>query len=130
MNLSIFVVIIGAMLLFVPQGTWIGIGLMGIGLVLSQMERKEPMAFAQAPPKFMQVMQQQESKQSAGVGWSTTNPFNKKKQTPGIENGMFNLPLPVGGELAQFMDLNYKTPTGAKGMVQQRDKKNPFLPDL
>jgi len=132
MNLSIFVIIAGALILFIPGGMWVGFGLLAIGMLLEQMSRKEPMAFARAPPKFMQVMEQSpQKKATTGVNWNTTTPFNQQKNQPGIQNGMFNLPLPIDEQISQFVDMSYKTPTSANTLIQEKKKGgNPFLPEF
>jgi len=134
MNVSALLIIFGAILLFVPQTSWLGIATLCIGGVTYALYRKEPMYIAQGPPKYMRYMQ---APSRPGVEVTRKNQlseYNKQVRDepsagPRIEKGMFKLPLPVDDEIAQLADITYNVPTKAKGFTQEKDKGgNPWLP--
>jgi hypothetical protein len=124
MNLSIFVMTAGAVLLFAPQTSWLGIAFLAIGLVTYMVGQREPLAIAQTPPKYMQALPQR-----AGVSWSIKDPMAQQQEGPRIEEGVFSLPLPIDPNIGRFVDVKYRVPTKAKGFTQEMEKPgHPLIP--
>lgn len=133
MNVSAVLIAFGAILLFVPQTSWVGIATISIGVVTYVLYRNEPMPIAQGPLKYTQYLPPPRSgieithkdqayeyaKQMAGGG----------SEGPRIERGVFKLPVPMPDEVAQLADVTYNIPTKAKNFTQEKDKGgNPWLP--
>ena len=144
MEISIYVIALGAVMLMVPQGLWIGIAFLGIGIVIYGLNQKDPSQMPIAPPKSMAAFYPNRQ-QSAGVAWDirdiapgkgnpvarAQNPMGAPEEGPYVKEGMFNLPLPMSEEVSQFVNLKYKTPTKAKGYMEEMQKKgNPWVPDF
>lgn len=151
MNVSIVLVAFGAIMLFVPQTMWLGIGLLAIGGVLSFVLQKEPLSIAKRQPQYLNYLAQYpgypgyppERRARSGVEVNTLNPGSefmdevytgsqldaKRQHGPRIEGGMLKMPVPMAEEVAQFTDITYNVPTKAKQFTQGRDKGgNPLLP--
>jgi hypothetical protein len=140
MNLSIIIIAFGGAILFLPNAMWIGISFMGIGLVVYYMSKTEPPESMRAQMPYFQYMPQQR-RAAPGVAWDVKDQYKEgmdqmrseltgeSQKGPHIKDGMFNLPVPMENEVGQFVDLNYRVPTKARGFTQERDKGgNPWLP--
>lgn len=126
MNLSIFIIIAGCVLLFVPQYMWVGLAFLGIGAVIYTLGQREPLPIACGQPKYMQA-----SRQRAGFSWSVKSSPGERQEGTTVKDGMLNLPLPIDPAVGQFLNLNYKMPTKANVVTQGFEKKrNPFLPEI
>jgi len=149
MNLAIYVVVLGGVLLFVPQMLWIGAAMVAIGAILVSMGEKNstrlayPSRFGSATGIQQEFMPQARARN--GVSANVKNlmaddgrdpvsraqdPFGEAPKTPFVENGNFNLPVPIAGEVNRFLDTTYSMPTKANGVSLERDKRNPFLPQM
>jgi hypothetical protein len=147
MNAYLALVVLGAFLLFIPSATWIGIAFLAIGVIAYSMSQKPPHPIAQRPPKYLSAwpsgFQIPKSRpQSAGISVSrrdltpqqgpvgtAQDPLGQASNAPGIENGTFSLPLPVDKEIADLVNVSYKTPTKARGFTEEKEKTgNPWLP--
>lgn len=125
MNLPIFLVLAGAVLLFIPQTSWLGIALLAIGVVTNLVGEKA--VRASGPINYPIPIRSQP--QAAGIAIRNKSPLDQEQQGPSIKGGMFNLPLPVDGEISKFMDVSYKTPTKAKDFSMKKAKQgNPWVP--
>jgi hypothetical protein len=151
MNISIVLVAFGAVMLFVPQTMWIGLGLLAIGGVLSFVLQKEPLSIAKRQSQYMNYLSQYpgyqdflpERRARSGVEVNTLNASSefmdsvykesqldpKRQQGPRIEGGMLKMPVPLAEEITQLTDITYNVPTKAKQFTQARDKGgNPLIP--
>lgn len=154
MNLSIVLVAFGAIMLFVPQTMWLGLGFLAIGGVLSFVLQKEPLSIAKKQPQYLNYLAQYpgypgyagqipERRAHSGVEVNTLNAgsefmdevYNesqldpKRQHGPRIEGGMLKMPVPIAEEVAQFTDITYNVPTKSKRFTQEKDKGgNPLLP--
>jgi len=143
----ILVMVIGVVLLFVPQAAWVGLAFLAIGTVAYTVSQKRPPRSVQSPPMFMRYYpeyQQPSQRAPEGVSWSlreqtpkrdelstAQNPIGQAPpQGPQIKDGMFSLPLPFEDDVARFVNFKYQTPTSAKGFSMRRKKKNPLIPDF
>jgi hypothetical protein len=126
MNLSIFLILFGVLLLFVPQTAWMGIAVLAIGAITYGVFQRQP-APAQAYPGYMQAFAPKRM-QRTGINVLRKQPTDQQQQGPGIKEGMFSLPLPIDDDVGRFVDVSYKTPTGAQGFTEEKEKKHPFLP--
>lgn len=132
MNASIFVVLFGAVLLFMPGGAWAGIAFMGIGIVAYYFARSGPQYYSGYPMPGIAPPRMRSSFQSSGVAVTSRNAvqsMDEAPQQPFIDNGMFNLPVPIDNDVGRFVNVNYRTKTRAKGYTESIDKGgNPWLP--
>jgi len=143
MNISLLVVMAGALFLFIPSTMWLGIAFLAIGAVTYTMVEKRPVAMAPGQPKYLPAWPQPVPQQRVGVNWSLRRPMGGQKNPvaraqdplgqpdngPKVENGMFSLPLPMSNDVAQFVDLKYRTPTKAKGFTEEMEKPpHPLIP--
>ncbi len=133
MNASIFAIIFGAVLLFMPGGAWAGMAFMGIGLVAYYFTQSSPQYYGQAYPLAGIAPQRMRSSfQNPGVAVTPRTAVQSMDENPNqpfIDNGMFNLPVPIDGDVSRFVNVNYRTKTRAKGYAESMDKGgNPWLP--
>jgi hypothetical protein len=133
MNASIFVVLFGAVLLFMPGGAWAGLAFMGIGLVAYYFAQSGPSYYGQAYPLAGIAPQRLRSSfQPSGVAVTSKSALQSMDDAPRqpfIDNGMFNLPVPIDEDVGRFVNVNYRTKTKAKGYAESMDKGgNPWLP--
>ncbi len=141
MKTSAIIVLMGVVLLAIPGTAWMGIAVMGIGAIAYMLESREPIGALRGSPKYLPAWPSYP--QQAGVNVSTKSPFSGQKDAvsqaqnplgqapegPGIDNGMFSLPVPMDNEVAQFVNLRYKAPTEAKAFTEEKEKRgNPWLP--
>lgn len=156
MELSLFVIATGAILLFFPASMWMGIALLAIGTLVYMVAQKPASQnavqkryvssmkskagsnpYASLAPFMQQYSQHRQP--AGGFNWevrdqeqeqiqSTFADKRMTRQVPQVKDGMLNLPLPVSPEIADLIDLKYSKPVGAKYSKVERDTDNQWIP--
>lgn len=136
MNLSLILAVFGFALLLMPQTSWMGLAVLAIGAVSYMLEPK-PAAGAAVLPGYAQPARAARP----GFSWGIKDPRKQEmergnvskfhqRQSAYMEDGKFNIPLPVSPELSEIMDLKYQRPVKGKRTRIERDTDNILFPDF